>query len=682
MKRLLRFLVLAATLVTGLTTVSAQTVQVLLTPKVPSLPSTVTSYLDDPFHYFNAQFIVNGAGSDGLDIFFDMEFTVSTSSFYVRTRPNSLPMQSIHLSEGVNIMRTDVLYTQVVNRTETNFDYSNPLNALQLPEGTYELCLAIYDWNDPGRLNNLTAGPCPSFDICYSGSAPELVSPLAGAQLNLNGIMMVPPTRKITFFWTPVISNCSTNRTRFKYQLKMVRVLNGQNYQDAIRYNPTVFSTEVRNQNYAVLDTLLDIKIQLERGALYVAQLQAEQINKSNSGENFIIANDGKSQPMPFYWGTDEYLINTITGSYTNNNYPNGNMGGKKPNAKNRLSRQYGFVLDDENEEGEITEGVEGLTLWDGGVEEVSELDAIIEEMQSPRIVGFSPKRHYLPSDGYYTIPMNDDLEVSFIPARHESFKNTSYMIELYNYMDGGVDSITAYEPIYREVMENVPDHNELISQKLEGWGAELEQGSLYYLQLTSSFTTSYWDYMIADTSFYVNEMLAEHVHDTISREFIEEELMVPSGVFFQWGDDPNVPGTTTPQWKAPLDRTGDDIYDPVNYELPTAVPEIKKADSFQVSWAPLKNVKKGDKVEYEVNVYELKSGQTPEEAVVLNDVLVTRTVTDATKISASDSDFFKVFSAKKTYVMTLSTSVNSESNFYHFENGNEALPIIFKIVK
>jgi predicted P-loop ATPase/GTPase len=86
--------------------------------------------------------------------------------------------------------------------------------------------------------------------------------------------------------------------------------------------------------------------------------------------------------------------------------------------------------------------------------------------------------------------------------------------------------------------------------------------------------------------------------------------------------------------------------------------------------------------VEYEVNVYELKSGQTPEEAVVLNDVLVTRTVTDATKISASDSDFFKVFSAKKTYVMTLSTSVNSESNFYHFENGNEALPIIFKIVK
>ena len=142
MKRLLRFLVLAATLVTGLTTVSAQTVQVLLTPKVASLPSTVTSYLDDPFHYFNANFIVTGAPSEGIDVYFNMEFSVNTAPFYVRTLPGTKPMLPIHLREGVNRMTTDILHTQVVNRSETNFDYSNPLNALQLPAGTYELCLA------------------------------------------------------------------------------------------------------------------------------------------------------------------------------------------------------------------------------------------------------------------------------------------------------------------------------------------------------------------------------------------------------------------------------------------------------------------------------------------------------------------------------------------------------------
>ena len=90
-----------------------------------------------------------------------------------------------------------------------------------------------------------------------------------------------------------------------------------------------------------------------------------------------------------------------------------------------------------------------------------------------------------------------------------------------------------------------------------------------------------------------------------------------------------------------------------------------------------------GDKVKYEVNVYELKPDQTLEEAVSKNEVLVTRTITDANEISDNDTDFFKVFSTKKTYVMTLSTNVDGESNtFYHFENGNRALPVVFKIVK
>ena len=109
MKRIIRILVLAITLVTGLMTISAQNVQVLLTQKVPALPATAISYLAGPFHFFNTQFIVTGAGSEGLDIFFDMEMTVNTSPLYVRTRPGSIPMQPIHLSEGVNIMSDEDL---------------------------------------------------------------------------------------------------------------------------------------------------------------------------------------------------------------------------------------------------------------------------------------------------------------------------------------------------------------------------------------------------------------------------------------------------------------------------------------------------------------------------------------------------------------------------------------------
>lgn len=675
MKRIIRILVLAFTLVTGLTTVSAQTVQVIVNQKVPSLPSTLTSYLDDPFRYFNIQFLALGVGSEGLDVFFDMQFTISTSDMYVRTRPGSIPAEPLHITEGINILKTPELAPQIGNRLETNINTNNPLDIQQLPEGTYELCVDVYLWSDrtnPAR-EPITIGPCPTFEICYSGSAPELVSPVAGAQLDLNGNLVVSPTRKVNFFWTPVISNCSGRAVRFRYFLKVVKVLEGQNYQDAIKVNPTAFSAEVTNHNFAVFDTLRDVKVQLDRGALYVAQVEAEPFNTDRSGEVFEVANGGKSQPMPFYWV-----------------YSPAGMGGSNMNSTVNTRRHYGYSVDEEEgEEDDESEGTEGITQWEGGVEEDSELETIMYETVDQAIVGFDPKRRYMESDGYYTIPMTDDLKVIFSPARHEALKDVSYTLELYDYIDDDIDSITAYEPLHREDIEDVPerfskpDNQELITRTLAGWGTDLEQGSLYYLQLTSTYTIDYWQYEIADTIYYVNDMVAEHIHDTISREFLEEEIAYPVGVFFQWGDDPEASTFTTPQWKAPVNRTSDDIYDPDNYKLPTSVPEVKKGKAFPVSWAPVKNVSKGDEVTYEVNVYELNSGQTPEEAISENDALVTRTLTDVSSISEEDAKFFKVFSANKTYVMTLSTSVDGESEtIYHFENGNEAIPIVFKVVK
>ena len=274
------------------------------------------------------------------------------------------------------------------------------------------------------------------------------------------------------------------------------------------------------------------------------------------------------------------------------------------------------------------------------------------------------------------------------MPMRHKALKDFSYVVEVYDYMDGGVDSITAYMPLFSDTIREVPDDyskmdsHELVTRTLEGWGDGLVEGNLYYLQLASTFTAGYWDYEIADTLFYVNEMLAEHVCDTVSREFTEQQLSYANGVFFQWGDDPEAPGFTTPQWKAPVDRTGDDIYDPANYSVPATVPEMKKAKTFPISWAPVNKQDEADEVTYEVNVYELKPGQTVDEAIARNTALVTRTVTDANEIAETDTDFFKVFAPKKTYVMTLGTNVESETYIYHFENGNNAIPVVFKVVK
>lgn len=653
MKHITRILLLAVTLAAGLTTVSAQTVTLTITPKGTFLPASATNYIDDPFRYFNVYF----NATEDIDIYLGLDLTGSNTPFYARTKKGTYPTQPISLKMGNTPGKNlkDELTLQVRNgRLETNVDYKHPLNAQLLPEGDYQLCVDIFRWDDRQNPDpEPIAHECYVFTICYSGSAPELVSPMTGANIALNGAMVVTPTRRVNFNWTPVISNCANGRVRFKYRLKVVKVVQGQNYQDAIRINPTVFSAEVSNNTHVVLDTLRDIKVFLEKGALYVAQVQAVPYSTTRSDGDFKIANDGNSQLLPFFW--DEPDEDAWDGM---------------------LDSEYGDLTnDDEREAEDESEGVEGLTQWEGGAEEVSELETIMDEMTEPDIV-LAPKRHYVESDGYYTLPVTNDLEVGLTAAEHESLKNASYTIGLYENLDGDVDNITAQEPLMSETLDKLPE-----SRILEGWGAKLEQGKLYYLQLSSNYTVSYWKYLIADTTFFVNEMFAEHVHDTVSRAFVEEAQESSKGVFFQWGEDPKKPAFTTPQWKAPVDRSSDDIYDPVNYAVPTSVLEVQKP--FPVSWISLKNVTPGDVVEYEVNVYELKAGQTLEEAVSENKVLATRTVTNANAISGQDTKFFKVFSPKKTYVMTLSTTVNGESDtVYHFANGNEALPIVIKIVK
>ena len=661
MKHIARILLLAITLVIGLMTVSAQTVVVDIRPKVASLPATVTNYLDDPFRYFDVTFFVSGAGEEGVEVYLDINFTNESSSFYARTREGSYPTDPLNLKNGLNRPGKDELWLQVRNgRVETNADYKHLINAQLLPEGNYQFCVAVHLWSDRFNSNlEPIATNCPSFEICYSGSAPELVSPMASANLALNGTGVVVPSRKVHFNWTPVISNCASSNVRFSYKLKVVKVIQGQNYQDAIKLNPTVFSAEVRNTTHVVLDTLRDLKVVLQRGALYVAQVQAEPIVTNRSSADFEIANDGNSQPMPFFW--DEPAEGLLAG------------------LPNPTGKSYGSVDEEEREESEISEGIDGRTQWEGGTEEVSELDGILEEALSdePSVI-LEPKRHYVESDGYYTIPMNENIEVGFKPLQHPSLKDITYTIALYENKGDDIDEITAAEPLMSENLETLPE-----SRTFTGWGAKLEQGNLYYLQLTKTFTVSYNKYLIADTIYYVNDMFAEHIHDTVSREIVEERMESSNGVFFQWGDDPKAPAFTTPQWQAPVNHTNDDIYDPVNYQIPATMPEIQQQESFPVSWTPVKNVTPGDVVEYEVNVYELKPGQTLEEAISSNKVLVTRTVTNVNAISGQDSKFFKVFSAQKTYVMTLSTNVKGESDtVYHFANGNEALPVVFKMVK
>lgn len=669
-----------------------QSVQVIITQRVPNLPSTVTSYIDDPFRYFDIQLLVSGAGSGGVDVFLDFDFSINNGAddaTYIRSRANSHPAAALHLNEGSNFLQRDAVLDQLRGRLDYNIDVSNPLQSLYLTEGNYSLCITPYLWSErtnPNRTSIAIGNPCKSFDICYSGSAPELVSPLAGAQLGLNGMYVLTPARKLTFRWTSVISNCASNNAKFKYQLKVVKVLPQQNYQDAIRLNPPVFSTEVRNNTFVVLDTLLDSKIKLERGALYVAQVQAEQILSGSNLEVMSISNNGKSQLSTFFWGE------------ASEGYDNGGSGDTGDNNDNGPG-----VVDNGDENGHTT--------WSVNSRVIDNHDQLAALARDPYFVDwchdsstfitlfarFPKERNHVPQnsikysskDGFCMLPDTVPMRVSFMPTRFDSLYSATYELDLFEYVNNLPSTII--RPAVKhmtlrltdDVVMNKSRAYDTIQVNLDEWKKSMQTGQRYYLRLHNVNQYAYSEFHIQDTTFYVNNIEAETTHDTVQVKRPLDAVVFNSGITFQWGIDSSLFDQVTPaQFTYPVDLSEADVADTNYNKLPTEIPTAVKTETFNVRWQKASGLVYGDTAVYTVTLKELKDKQTLE-AGLKNTALVSTQVRYKNFIDPEDTAFYNKMATGKRYILQISTSIDNVSETkYHYVGGKggSGLPIVFDL--
>ena len=683
----LRILAFSLLIIIAGTIAKAQTVQVLLTQKVANLPSTASSYIEDPFRYFSIQLIVSGAGSGGVDVFLDFDFRLEGQGSFINTRSNSYPMQPLHLKEGSNMLTPDMINAQASGRMETHVDINNTLNSLQLQEGTYTLCVTPYLWSDrtnPNRTPLTSVDGCNYFNICYTGSAPELVSPLAGAQLGLNGFYVLPATRKVTFRWTGVISNCASRSTRFKYKLKVVKVLPSQNYQDAIRFNPPVFSTEVRNVTFVVLDTMLDAKVQLEHGELYVAQVEAEQISSGSNLETLTLSNNGRSQLVTFFWGheSDGHGQGGSSDDQDNNDNPGGQS-----------------EEDDED----------GHTRWTVASRTVSNLEELQKKVIPQYIIDWGPdsttlrnmlllfpkEKNYVPRPavkygreyGVYMVPDTAPMQISFMPARENSLCGSIYELDLFEL----VNSIQVSEsrPALKHKVINVPDSkikgdkHDTVCVSLEDWKKDLEAGQRYYLRIHSASMVSYKEWTVNDTTWYVDNIEAETTHDTVHTKSIIGSKVYDNGILFQWGVDSSLfDQVTTAQFTYPVDMSQADITDTNYNHLPDEIISAVKTETFNIRWKEASGLNYGDTAIYSITVKELKDKQTLKQAMK-NDTIVNTIVRHKNYIDPEDTAFYNKLNVDKKYLLLISTAIdNSTKSEYHFAEGSggNGIPIVFKV--
>ncbi len=683
----LRVLTISLLLLFAATAAKAQSVQVLLTQKVANLPSTASSYIDDPFRYFSIQLIVSGAGSGGIDVYTDFDFRLEGQGSFVNTRPNSFPAQPLHLKEGANMLTPDMIKGQLRGRTETYIDVNNPLNSLQLQEGTYTLCVTPYLWserNNPNRTPLTAIDGCTNFNICYTGSAPELVSPLAGAQLGLNGFYVLPATRKLTFRWTGVISNCSGSRTHFKYKLKVVKVLPSQNYQDAIRFNPPVFSTEVRNKTFVVLDTLLDAKVQLEHGELYVAEVEAEQINISSNLETLSLSNEGRSQLSTFFWGHE-------SGGHGQGGIADGTDDG------------------DDNGEPSGEEEESGHTRWSVKTRTISNLEELQRKVIPQYIIDWGPdsttlnnmlllfpkEKQYVPRPdkrygremGVYMVPDTAPLQISFMPARENSLHGSVYELDLFELV-GSIQNSES-RPAVKHMTINVPDSkikgdkHDTVCVSLADWKTALETGQRYYLRLHSSSMVSYKEWTINDTTFYVDNIEAETIHDTVHTKSSLGAKVYDNGILFQWGIDSSLfDQLTAAQFTYPVDMSQADLADTSLRHLPSEIVSAVKTESFNIRWKEASGLNYGDTANYTIVVKELKDKQTLQNALK-NDTIVNATIRHKNFIDPDDTAFYNKLDVGKKYLLLINTGIdNATKSQYHFAGGKggNGIPIVFKL--
>lgn len=329
------------------------TVQVV--KRVSQLPSSPLAYMDNPMQYFTVTITNIG---EPVDVYLTCEFRLNGHRI-IYSRDTNTVIPAMTLPNGITMLDNSIYDSQFGGRMEFDMTYFNELyggdpmsqiaNLTRLPEGDYEFFLRVHPYVDATTPTAPYAGSAAEgFEIVYSGTAPELITPLSeqvnwGANARADsrdrtkksttkttknesdfGLLTsmgrtssnrnsLTPQRKLTFRWTPVITSSDAN-PQFNYTLKIVAVMPNQNAQDAIDHNPVVVSTSTRN-TYCIIDTLQDMKYQFEQGSTYAVQVLAEMVAKSARGgamselEVIEVANGGKSQVVTFSWGKAKYSI-------------------------------------------------------------------------------------------------------------------------------------------------------------------------------------------------------------------------------------------------------------------------------------------------------------------------------------------------------------------------------------
>lgn len=607
-----------------------------------AMPTSVLSYVNGPMEYVSLNLINNTSSSKQVYLSFQM--TTSSvingqAGVYIGTRENESFSQVSHpitLAPGLNRMTNDDFLTHFSGRLTTNFNANNVnLNALTLPEGQYQMCVQVFDQSS----NPISTDNCLTFDVCYSGSAPEFSAPMitepvritlsgrrTSASLNSSTPVYgyIIPTSVLTFAWTGVISNCF-QANAFDYTLKFVEVYPNQNPAYAIANNPVLAAINCGHRTLYNYRYLVDRNIQFDSGHVYAMQVIA---TPSSSDMIANLSNDGMSEFRVFEWR------------------------GPKTTTTTRPLRPSNTI---------------NRTPTNSSTSTTDDQAQVLAGLHAPAL---NTPGHGAVCDA------SKNLEVKFLTAYHDSIVNTSYNINLYEYV-GDYEATLARMPLRTSTITTEPltDHSQVELKSIpDDWTAVMEHGLQYLLVLSSSVDYKYKETQTTTTITYIDGYPSTNrSQNTVIKV---ANTTFSDTLTFGWGPDTGLFVRVIPaQFVRPTNESTKDWNDSSDWN---EIPKVVYDKGFRFSWVAAKNVSNLDTVLYDLYVCNLKQGKT-REAAMGDTLYVKRDISETHYIDDKLRDSLKV---DKKYLAYIVTRVKNGEGRYNMLNEGRSLFSTFQLEK
>lgn len=457
-------------------------------------PTSAMAYYNNPMNYFNLT--ITPLDGRAHDVFISMTLSSDATTTRIWTDDRFVgTMPKINIpSMGKRIGSTEFVQ-HFYRRLNTNLSETyRGVSDLTLPEGTYHICIDVHDYFDTAQV---LGSNCMTFDICYSGIAPELTAPNLTPSTT-GGYDKLVPTKKTNFTWTGVSSSCFEPNA-FEYVIQFVEVYPGQNVQEAVDNNPVLTALDCGRRTFFTFDYQTNPYLRLDSGGVYAVMVEAVPADPNRVVN---LSNDGKSQYMVFVWcGPNTSGI----GGSTRNSSGSGGSGSTTGNGDG--------VSDTK------------MTMKDNK-------SAVLRSLRKPNIVEPRP---------FATVEGNGALGISATTVKGDSVSRADYVVSLYEYV-GDTSVSMSRPPLKQTSLLNVTAHDGNPIQMVDDWSADLVKGNQYMLTLKADVTFRYNNtYRIRRVDF-IDKFPEINRYDSVVG--VEGHTDMTCVSIFKWGegtDDYNV---------------------------------------------------------------------------------------------------------------------------------------------